>query len=246
MHCVECVPIEVRNHVIHLFDQSLSQIAASSSRDPLLIHFNSITIFKGRHMTRSLSVIIIMMCLFGQSFAQSVGLKVGTTFDPSDASFASQRIEAVLSYPLSQKFEVSMTSGYYRRYMVQYIVNYPGDYNGIVQEPPFSRTYPAYTAHDIPIITGIKYLFLQTDVAPYAILEYGRYFDVGNKNERLARSNGNSILADDLSKGTIAKLGVGLHYKIQNNLVIDFSIKDTRESNWAESIELMAGVCMPL
>jgi hypothetical protein len=202
-------------------------------------------------MTRSLSVIIVMMCLFGQSFAQSVGLKVGTAFFPHSGSFSTQRVEGVLAYPLSQKFEVSLTSGYYRDHWDQFVESFPAYESAVIGEqgvikPAHSITYPAYTVQDVPIIAGIKYLFLQTAVAPYVILEYGRFFDVGNKNERLASVNGNRILADDLSKGTIAKLGVGLHYKIQNSLLIDFSIKDSDQSGWVEGIEIMAGVCMQL
>jgi hypothetical protein len=191
------------------------------------------------------------MCWFGQSFAQSVSLKAGTTFDPGDGSFASQRIEAVFAYPLSQKFEVSLTSGYYRHHVDQSVFIYPPHTgggitlpDGTMQEEPAFRIDHAYTIQDIPIVAGIKYNFSHNTAAPYLIMEFGNIYAVGNGDDRSARYGHGS--PQDISHGIIIKIGGGLFYKIRDNLLLDFSVKAIHPQDDIESIELMAGVCMQL
>jgi hypothetical protein len=198
-------------------------------------------------MTRSLSVIIIMICLFGQSFAQSVGIKVGTAYYLRERLIQTERIEGVIAYPLSQKFEVSITSGYYPVHYAQYA--FPGHENAVLDERGViipAEIYPAYTYQIIPIIAGIKYTILRAAVSPYLSIEYGRLYDVGNEEARLASFRGNKKISDQEAKGNVLALGGGFQYHITSNLLFDFSAKYNNSDMEPDGIEFMAGVFLPL
>ena len=189
-------------------------------------------------MTRTISFIIVTMCLFSQVFAQSVGVKMGTLIDSQNGQFHTQRVEAVFAYPLSQKLDVSFTTGYYRQHLDGYTETLTFE-NGSTT----TQSYSAITHQFIPVIAGLKYSFSHDLFAPYLILEYGKYFDVANKGELQARYG---RFKDDFNFATIFRVGSGLQYQIQGNFLVDFSAKYMTDSNFSDSVELMAGVCFQL
>lgn len=196
-------------------------------------------------MRTLLTAAILMACLVSPSSAQNISLKVGTLYYPEGSDiFQTGRIEASFAFPLSKKFEVSLTTGYYRHEMQPYIQNY--FYGGINGLPYSAYQYDriAYTIHDIPIVAGIKYLFGAKPITPYVVAEYGRYVDVGNKEERLLRYG--RRLSDEYANGWMVRIGGGVKYHITPELFIDASLKGYHPDDDLESIEAMVGIGVQL
>ncbi len=186
-------------------------------------------------MKRTFSIITVMICLFSQAFAQNIGIKTGTLLDSQGGQFRSQRLEAVFAYPLSQQLEVSLTTGYYRQHLDQYVET--------LLPSNSTLTYSAITHQFIPIIAGLKYSISHDMFAPYLILEYGKYYDVTNKGELEARYG---RFSNDFNFASMFRIGSGLQYQFQEHFLFDFSAKYLRDSNFSDSVELMTGICFQL
>jgi hypothetical protein len=195
-------------------------------------------------MMRTFAVITLLLSLVMLTSAQSIGVKIGTEYYPDNGSFESQKVEAVFAYSLTQKIDVSLTTGYYRHHLDQYVEYHP---IGVVYNQSatlVARDVSAYTFHEIPIIAGVKYSFLQTVVAPYLSVEGGVFYDVGNDNEREARFG--NIRSEKFANGLLFKIGGGIKYSFEHNMFLDCSAKAIHPSDNAESIEVMAGVGIQL
>jgi hypothetical protein len=188
---------------------------------------------------KTFAVIALLLSAVMLTSAQSVGIKIGTEYYPDNGNFQSQKIDAVFAYSLSQKIEVSLTSGYYRHHLDQYVEYHLDGVSYNESTPLVARTISAYTIHEIQIIAGVKYSFLQTVVAPYVSVEGGVVHDVGNANEREARFG--RTRSENFANGVVFKFGGGIKYPFANNMFLDCSVKAIHPSNNAESIEVMAG-----
>lgn len=199
-------------------------------------------------MKRTFCVLAAAFAFVAACSAQSLSLKVGTVVLNHDGVMNNQRIEALCAYPLSDKFDVTLATGYDRAHLDAYSVAFPHEF-GIVSgnravNTDGTTSYPAITHHFIPIVAGVKYSFAKKSVSPYLTAELGGYLDLASKSEIEARYG--TRMAGDFNPGTIIKLGGGAQYRLSESMMFDVSVRAMHESTDEETIEVMAGIVLPL
>lgn len=199
-------------------------------------------------MKRSLCFLLVSFAFVAHASAQSLSLKVGTVVVNHGGVMNNQRIEALVAYPLLGKLDVTLATGYDRYHVDASRVIVPDvfvDGSGSTAVISWGATYyPAITHHFIPIVAGVKYSLVKHMFSPYLTAEVGKYFDLAGHSAfnvpRGARGG------DDDSSGTLFKIGGGVHYHASENLGLDLSVRGLHESNAPETVEVMAGIVLPL
>jgi hypothetical protein len=117
-------------------------------------------------MSKKLSIIYALICIYSYSSGQSFGVKMGTMVWEDD-KVHELRTEADIAYPITQGFEASLVSGIY------YWHSEDGTLNGI------------------PVMLGLRYVMTKSVVTPYLCVEYGDilYFLSSNDNRLQLKKN---------------------------------------------------------
>ena len=100
-------------------------------------------------MARMSAIICVIIFLSSQAIGQTIGVKIGTLYDPNYREFVTQRLEVSFSKPILQDVDVTIATGLLTA---------------------MARVNSGYA---IPLTGGLKYTFLHSVVAPYCGLEYG-------------------------------------------------------------------------